>query len=125
MECVYCKSEKVVKNGVLYGCQRYLCKDCKKNFRPRVPKYSVEQRKRVVRAYLNGVGFRAIGRIESISHVLIFKWVKKLGKKLGKKLEDLKGKNPPDKTIIEILEADELFTYVGKKNKPGKSVDGR
>jgi hypothetical protein len=36
---------------------------------------------------------------------------------LGKKLEDLKNKEKiiTDKQIIEILEADELFTYVGRK----------
>jgi IS1 family transposase len=36
---------------------------------------------------------------------------------LGKKLEDLKNKEKiiTDKEIINILEADELFTYIGKK----------
>ncbi len=73
----------------------------------------------VIKAYLNGFGFRAIGRIENISHVLVFKWIKKL----GTKLEKLKGTNPPDQTIIQLLEADELFTYVGKKTKSGKDLD--
>jgi hypothetical protein len=59
------------------------------------------------------MGFRHISRIFDIPLTTIFYFIKKL----GKKLEDLKNKEKiiTDKQIIEILEADELFTYVGRK----------
>jgi len=50
---VFCKSERVLKNGVLHGRQRYLCKDCKKNFKTGVrrSKYSLETRVKIIRIY--------------------------------------------------------------------------
>ncbi len=119
MECKFCQSQKVVKNGVLYGYQRYLCRNCNKNFRPRELKYSREVKLKVMKSYLNGVGIRAIERIFDVSNQLISYWIKKY----GKKLEEIKSKEKvEDEIIMQILEADELFTYI-KKTKPSKNLD--
>ena len=82
MECQNCKSTKIVKNGIFYGKQRYLYKECRKTFIPRTLKYSKEEIIRVIKSYLRGVGIRAMGDIENIDFQLVFYWIKKLGKKL-------------------------------------------
>lgn len=115
-ECRFCNSSNIVKNGMVYGKQRYKCKDCKKNFREYKPKYDREITIKIIKSYLNGMGFRAIERVFNIPNTLVLYWIRKL----GKKLEDLKNKEKneiTEKEIIEILEADELFTYVGRKKK--------
>jgi hypothetical protein len=46
-----------------------------------------------------------------------------IGVKLDKIKREKNKENITEKEIIEILEADELFTFVGKKNKSSKSMD--
>ena len=91
-----------------------------KNFRPRSSKFSLEQKKRIIMACLNTVGFRAVDGIFDIPRMSVFCIIKKL----GTKIEEIKTKEIKDEKIIKILQADELFTYVGKKNKPSKNMDG-
>jgi transposase len=56
--------------------------------------------------YLEGLGFRSIGRILKISYGTVYQWVKKWGSNmtLPKRNED-----------IELVELDEMHTYVGRK----------
>jgi len=118
--CVYCGCDDFVKNGIVFNKQRYKCKGCGKNFREGVVNtFDIKTKKMVIKSYLNGMGFRAIARVFDIPITTVYYFIKKL----GKKLEELKKKEINDKDIIQILEADELFTYVGKKNKPSKSMD--
>lgn len=56
--------------------------------------------------YLEGLGFRSIGRLLKVSHVAVMNWVKNY----GKNLEKIRNKAP-----VEIVEIDEMHTYVGKK----------
>ena len=57
--------------------------------------------------YVNGLGFRAIGRVKNVHHTTIINWVKQVGKLL------------PDFYEAEITpqvgELDELETFVGSK----------
>ena len=59
---------------------------------------------------MEGLGFRAIGRLEGISHVSVMKWVNKLGDKINQHKQTF-----PEK--ISIMELDELWHFIGKKNK--------
>jgi len=61
--------------------------------------------------YLEGLGFRAIGRILQISYGTVYQWVKKWGNNL---------ELPKRNDIIEVVELDEMHTYVGRK----KTTDG-
>ncbi|AKB82383.1 Mobile element protein [Methanosarcina barkeri 3] len=64
--------------------------------------------------YLEGLGFRSIGRFLGVSHVSVQNWIKKL----GPELEDLKSENE-----ISIVEMDEMHTYIGnKKNIAGSGL---
>jgi hypothetical protein len=56
--------------------------------------------------YLEGLGFRAIGRILNVSHVMVFNWIKSF----GRKLDELRSANK-----IEVVEIDDLHTFIGSK----------
>jgi len=56
--------------------------------------------------YLEGLGFRAIGRILGISYGTVYKWVKKL----GESAELPKNENP-----VAVVELDEIHSYVRLK----------
>jgi hypothetical protein len=63
--------------------------------------------------YLEGTGFRAIGRILQVSHVSVYRWIKAMGQQAAA-LES--------HTAIEVVEMDELHTYIGhKKTSVGSS----
>ena len=113
-ECIYCESNNLVKNGIVLGKQRYKCKSCGKNPREGcLLKYSIEQKKRVIRAYTRGAGIRAIADIEQMNNELVLYWIKTI----GRRVKELKGKEIKEYNEIEILEMDELWTYVGKKTE--------
>ena len=129
--CKYCNSNRINHMGVLYGKQRYYCRDCKRTFREgkdnRV-KYSEEKREKVIKMYLDNVSIRSIERLEGVSEPLIIKWIKNKGKKIKEELNNNinKLKNNIDniddiniikKDNIEILEIDEIVTYVKKNSK--------
>ena len=59
---------------------------------------------------MEGLGFRAIERLEGISHVSVMKWVRHLGNKINALKETSLEK-------VSIMELDELWHFIGKKNK--------
>ena len=107
MECPKCKSRNYVKDGTVKKKQRYLCKECKY-------RYTVEQRgipnatkTLAIQMYLEGLGFRSIERILKVSNVSVLNWVKDLGKQVEEYRKPVKD--------IEIIELDELHTYIQSK----------
>ena len=113
--CKYCLSDKLVKNGIVHGKQRFKCKDCGKNSRAGDlrEKYSTEVKIKVVKMYLEGMGIRAIERLEGVSNPLIIQWIRKFSKILRHELD--KVEIPQDAKNIQILELDEMFSYCQKK----------
>ena len=63
------------------------------------------QRRMAVALYLEGLGFRSIGRILGFSHVAIYQWIKALGEEVAQ----LK------RSAAQIVEMDEMHSYVGQK----------
>ncbi len=65
MDCPRCKSSLKTKDGIVKGRQRYKCKCC--GYRYTVKRKSDVRSRRVRRLalemYLEGLGFRSIGRI--------------------------------------------------------------
>ena len=95
------------------GRQKYKCKNCGYN-------YSVEQKSDVksgetkrlaLSMYLEGLGFRSIGRILNISYGTVYQWVKHWGSQV---------ELPRSEKTAEIVELDEIHTYVQTK----KTTDG-
>ena len=56
--------------------------------------------------YLEGLGFRSIGRLLKINNVSVYHWIKKF----GASTQAIKSNES-----IEVVELDELHTYVGDK----------
>lgn len=113
MNCPRCNSFNHKKNGKVNGHQRYKCHDCGYNFSVELKSTAFPQsvKRQALQLYLEGLGFRSIGRFLGVSHVSVQKWIKKF----GQDLEDLKSENK-----VEIIELDEMHTYIGnKKNIAG------
>ena len=76
MDCTRCKSSNKVKRGVINGRQRYTCKDCGYNYT--VVQKSTSKpdsiKRKALQLYLEGLGFRSIGRILQVSHVSVYNW---------------------------------------------------
>jgi transposase-like protein len=118
--CKYCSSEKMIKNGFPQGVQRYRCKSCGKNQIAGDKRIKHENALRAfsVAMYLNGSGFRSIGRVFGVSFQIVHHWIKQA----GKAVENIVDSQPNNPKEIAILEMDELFTYIQKKR--GKSAYG-
>jgi len=61
--------------------------------------------------YLNSSGIRSIGRVLGVPFQLVQKWIASAGQTVEKILEN----NPQASQKINILEMDELYTYIQKK----------
>jgi transposase-like protein len=104
--CPKCKCMNFRKDGIVKSKQRYFCKHCKYRFTvEQVGKPNKIKRDALV-LYLEGLGFRSIGRFLNISHVVVFNWIKSF----GERLEEFR--NTED---IEVVELDEMHTYIGSK----------
>ena len=107
MNCPKCKKESYRKDGFVNKQQRYFCKTC--NFRYSVVKKSgtkcEETKPLTLEMCLEGLGFRAMGRLLNINYTTVHRWVEKWGKNI----------EFPQKKEIEIAEIDELHTYIGSK----------
>ncbi len=62
--------------------------------------------------YLEGLGFRSIGRILGVSNVAVLNWIRNFGVKAGEL--------PEVRSSLKEVEIDEMHTYIGsKKTKDG------
>ena len=113
VSCFRCHSNFYVKNGFVRGKQRYKCKNCLYSFidGDGRNKYDNKIRNLAVRMYLNNCGFRRISEILEVPLSTSFSWIKKAGKIVDEMVKERKNQVEE----IEILEMDELFTFV-KKN---------
>jgi RNA polymerase sigma-70 factor (ECF subfamily) len=78
LECCYCQSLHVRKNGKKRGKQNYFCKDCDRQFinSHSVRGYEAEIKERCLALYADGLAFRAIERETGVSHNTVINWVK-------------------------------------------------
>jgi len=104
--CPKCKNKNFRKDGIVKSKQRYLCKDCNHHFTvEHIGKPNSVKRDALI-LYLEGLGFRSIGRYLKVSHVAVFNWIKSF----GEKLEEFRNTGE-----IEVIEMDEMHTYIGSK----------
>ncbi len=104
---------QLTKDGFMKGDQRYKCKSCKYRSILKQSPYrsSISTKRKALQLYLEGLGFRSIGRILGFSHVLIYRCLKSYGEKIG---------NLKSSETIKHVELDEMHTYVLNK----KTLDG-
>ena len=104
--CPKCKEKNLRKDGIVKQKQRYLCKECKYRFTVEQIGKSEKVKREALILYLEGLGFRSIGRFLKVSHVAVFNWIKAF----GEKIEELRSSDN-----IEVVEIDEMRTYIGSK----------
>jgi transposase len=109
MNCPRCQSDQYVKNGMLRGRQRYLCKPCKYQFtvERRSCDATPETKEMAIKMYLEGLGIRAIGRVINFSNVTVLSWIKKFAA--------AQQVNINEENSIPVMELDEMHSYVGSK----------
>ncbi len=108
MECPRCKNSHYWKDGFAFGRQRYQCRGCKYRYTVDEKKWekSLEIKKLAINMYLEGLGFRSIGRILQISYGTVAYWVKKYGSQAQMVIDNQEG---------SVIEMDELHRYVQSK----------
>ncbi len=113
MQCPKCKSERFTKDGIVKSKQRYKCKTC--SFRYTVIQKSTGKplylKRFALQLYLEGLGFRSIGRVLNVSNVSVLNWIKQF----GTQVKSLQSNEP-----VSVTEIDEMHTYVGTK----KTING-
>lgn len=112
MQCPYCGSTHICKNGHRRGKQNHLCVVCSRQFIDQYEPqgYSSDVKRLCLKMYVNGMGIRGIARVTDIAHTTILGWIKQIGECLPDTYE-------PEQ-LPQVGELDELETFVGsKKNK--------
>jgi transposase-like protein len=67
---------------------------------------SVETKRQALQLYLEGLGFRSIGRFLKCSHVAVYNWIRAHGESIDA-IRSAAG--------VEVVEMDEMHTYIGSK----------
>ena len=126
--CPHCESTKTRKNGHQYGVQRFVCNDCKKNFRVSTGSVTAHlKKKELLKVYipnmLAGYSLEKCAKLTGISKQTSFDWRHKILSALGKFQRD--------QMLSGICESDEVFIEFSQKGnqkleraprKRGKSV---
>jgi transposase-like protein len=109
MKCPKCSCEKSVKSGKIKGRQRYKCKECGCNYTVELKSTAkpLSLKKKALHMYLEGLGFRSIGRLPGVSNVSVLRWIRSFGREVEKLNSESKE--------IEIVEVDEMHSYIGSK----------
>jgi len=120
--CPHCQdTARQVKAGFTHTKnQRYQCQECRRQYtpEPRPLGYDDQTKELALKLYLEGNGFRRIGRLLSVNHQSVVNWVNAFHAQLrAKKLA------VPVPGHVSTLEMDELFTFIGaKKSQPLSSL---
>ena len=104
--CPKCKNRNIRKDGIVKQRQRFLCKDCNYHFTVECVGKPERLKRDALILYLEGLGFRSIGRFLNVSHVAVFNWIKSF----GESIDDIRS---DDK--IDVVEIDEMHTYISSK----------
>ena len=112
--CPNCGNIKVRKNGKSRGTQRMKCSSCGKTFAEHPKRISKETKKKAIMMYLNNVGIRKIALIFNVSPTSVSRWIQNAHKLLTELINKF---NPLSHDKADIIELDEIYTYVKKRRK--------
>ena len=112
--CPHCQdTSRQVKAGFTHkGSQRFQCQLCRRQYTPEpFPLgYDDQTKAMALKLYLEGNGFRRIGRLLSVNHQSVVNWINAFHAGLRAKKLAL-----PVPGQVSTLEMDELFTFIGAK----------
>src|ERR1035437_9375722 len=106
--CPRCHGQHVVRSGHVRGRQRYQCQDCQYHYTTAHRGKSPAMKRMALHLYLEGNGFRTIGRILGVSNVAVLNWIHHFG-------EALEPIRKPEDGTIEVVEIDEMFSFIQQK----------
>ena len=108
MNCPNYGSTNYCKDGKALGRQRYLCRKCNYHYTVKKAKSRADEttKPQALQLYLEGLGFKSIGRILNFSNATILHWIRSFGKKITQ-MQNLQ--------TAKIMEIDEMHTYIGSK----------
>jgi len=113
MQCPKCNSKYFVKSWFANWKPRKKCKDCWCNFTRSEIKWKPQILKKIaVILYLEWLWLRSIWRVLWVSNVAVLKWIKQVWKTVEKLRKEQKQING-----LHTMQFDEMWHYVGKKNK--------
>ena len=69
---------------------------------------------RALQLYLEGMGFRAIGRVLNVSNVSVLRWIRSAGEHVKTYVNSSSSDNLHE---IEIIEMNEMWHFTIKKNE--------
>ena len=75
-ECPKCRSELIVKAGIVLSRQRYKCNHCGYFFSVNNRGRANHIKRHAIYLYLEGKGLREIGRMLGVSNVAVLKWIR-------------------------------------------------
>ena len=108
--CPKCKTESLIKSGIVKGRQRFRCKDCSyfftvlKDGKNIDPYYVIK----ALQLHIEGVPYREIERILGISHVSVMNWVRKYHIKAPE--------NYDYRPTYKVLDHEELQDFFSRKD---------
>lgn len=77
LKCLKCGCEKAVKNGFIFGLQRYKCKKCGYQYTKTKPHgYSDHEKKTALILYASGLSMNMIAKLIGVSVQTVSRWVK-------------------------------------------------
>ncbi len=120
--CPHCQdAERQVKAGFTHtNNQRYQCQLCRRQYTPapRPLGYDEKTKEMALKLYLEGNGFRRIGRLLLVNHQSVVNWINAFHAQMRARKLAL-----PVPGQVSTLEMDELFTFIGtKKSQPLSSL---
>jgi len=116
LSCPKCKSSHYVKDGIVRGKQRQKCKECRYHYtvERKSDVKTPEIRRLALELYLEGLGFRSIGRILKISYGTVYTWVKEWSLRVLRPVQ-ANVSFPRRETLMEMIELEKMLAYIETK----------
>src|SRR5688572_32313045 len=116
LRCKRCASESYVKNGLMRGKQRYLCKACGLNFTDTpAPGKPLVLKVTAVLLYVSGLSMNRTAKVLGVSTPTIQAWLEQFAAAYAQKPE------PEGRAVV--IELDEMWPYL-KKVRAALGLEG-
>ena len=114
LRCKRCGSERQVKNGLMRGQQRYVCKECGLNFTDTPPRGKpLALKAAAVLLYVSGLSMNRTAKLLGVSTPTVQAWLEQFAAVYAQKPE------PEGRAVV--IELDEMWHYVKKSQNPSGS----
>lgn len=108
IKCFKCGGEKIVKNGVVFGWQRYKCKGCGYQFTKTAPAGKPMHVKMLAHSlYSAGMSMRHIARVIGVTPQSVSRWINKWHTVYEKELNN--------RQVLSVTESEKLMEYIDVK----------